>query len=229
MNENYQIHVWDPFVRVFHWSLVAFFVVAYATGDDKNSLHRYVGYAVLVLVTARIIWGFVGTKHARFSDFVRSPLKALSYVKDLVSGKPTYYRGHNPAAAWMILFFLIGNLIICLSGYAAYATKELKPTLGFEPDFSFIQSAYAEDDENDENEEREDVKGGKRHNAETEGKEESDDAEGDSVWGDLHEISAQFMLFLIFAHIMGVVVSSVRHNENLVKAMFTGKKNLDVS
>lgn len=226
MNDNNQIRVWDFFVRVFHWSLVVFFVVAYATGDDKSSLHRYVGYAVMGLVAVRIFWGFVGTKHARFSDFMCSPVKALSYVKDLAVGKPTYYRGHNPAAAWMILFFLIGNLIICLSGYAAYATKELKPTLGYATELSFITSAHADDGEQEEGE---DEDGEKRHNAERDGNEEEDDAEGDSVWGDIHEISAQCMLFLIFVHIMGVAVSSMRHNENLVKTMFTGKKSLHVA
>jgi len=57
MNRNNQILVWDLFVRVFPWSLVLFFIVAYATGEDKNSLHRYVGYGVLGLVAARIFLG----------------------------------------------------------------------------------------------------------------------------------------------------------------------------
>lgn len=182
MKENNQIRVWDLFVRVFHWSLVLFFVVAYATGDDKNSLHRYVGYAILALVAGRIFWGFVGTKHARFSDFMCSPVKAISYVKSLAVGKPTYYPGHNPAAAWMILFLLLGSLVVCLSGYA-----------------------------------------------EGHGEGEKDDAEDDGVWGDIHEISAQCLLFLIFVHIVGVAASSRRHNENLVRAMITGKKTLHVS
>jgi cytochrome b len=211
MNTNNQILVWDLFVRVFHWSLVLFFVVAYATGDDKNSMHRYVGYGVLGLVAARIFWGFVGTKHARFSDFICSPAKALNYVKSLAVGKPPYHTGHNPAAAWMVLFFLSGSLIVCLSGYAAYATKELKPHPEFGNHFSFIENAYADDDE-------------KEHHAGNHHKEKKDDAEGDSIWGDIHEISAQCMVFLILAHILGVTVSSKLHNENLVRAMFTGKK-----
>ncbi len=226
MNENIQLRVWDLFVRVFHWSMVVFFVVAYATGDDKNSLHRFVGYAVVGLVAVRIFWGFVGTKHARFSDFICSPGKALSYLKDLASGKPAYYRGHNPAAGWMILFFLMGSLVICLSGYAAYATKELKPITGLDAGLSRSGSAHADDDEK---EELENDEGERRHKAESDGEEDNDDGEDDSVWGDIHEISAQCMLFLIFVHIMGVAVSSVRHNENLVMAMLTGKKKLHVS
>jgi cytochrome b len=74
--------------------------------------------SVLGLVAARIFWGFVGTKHARFSDFICSPVKALSYVKSLAVGKPPYHTGHNPAAAWMVLFLLIGSLVVCLSGYS---------------------------------------------------------------------------------------------------------------
>ena len=226
MNENNQIHVWDLFVRVFHWSLVGFFVVAYATGDDKNSLHRYVGYAVLGLVAVRIFWGFVGTKHALFSDFICSPVQALGYVKSLACGKPKYYTGHNPAAAWMILFFLIGSLVVCLSGYAAYLIKKVEPALGLGAGFSIIENAYADDDEK---EERGDRKKKKKHHAENDAKGKMEDEETDSVWGDIHEISAQYMVFLIFVHIMGVAVSSIRHNENLVRAMFTGKKNLHVS
>ncbi len=212
MNTNNQIFVWDLFVRIFHWSMVLFFIVAYVTGDDEDALHRYVGYAVMGLVAARIFWGFVGTKYARFSDFICSPIKGVSYIKGLAAGKPTYHIGHNPAAAWIILFFLIGSLVVCLSGYAAYATKELKPILGFDSDLSFIENAYAGNDE-------------KEHRTESHHKEEKDEEEGDSIWGDIHEISAQCMVFLILVHIFGVTVSSILHNENLVRAMFTGKKS----
>jgi len=226
MFTDHQIRVWDLFVRVFHWSLVLFFFVAYATGDDKGSLHRYVGYAVLGLVAVRILWGFIGTEHARFSDFMCSPVKALAYVKGLATGKPTYFIGHNPAAAWVILFFLISSLVVCLSGYAAYVSKEAKPVLGLSTEFSFIGKAYADEDEK---EEREDEEHNKEHGAERDGKGEKEDAESDSIWGDIHEISAQFMLILIFMHIVGVAVSSFIHNENLVRSMITGEKARHVS
>lgn len=216
MNTNNQIIVWDPFVRVFHWSLVLFFIVAYATGDDKSLPHRYVGYGVFGLVAARIFWGFWGTKYARFSDFICSPVKALSYVKSLASGKPPYYTGHNPAAAWMVLFFLIGSLVICLSGFAAYVTKDIKHFPKYGADFSFIEKAYADDD-------------GKKNHADSHHKEKKNKTEDDSIWGDVHEISAQCMLFLIVAHIAGVTVSSILHKENLVRAMFTGRKSLHIS
>jgi len=226
MEDKKQIYVWDLFIRIFHWSLVVFFFAAFATGDDKNSLHRYVGYAVLGLVAARIVWGVVGSPHARFVDFVCSPGKALSYLRSLATGTPAYYSGHNPAAAWMIIFLLIGSLVVCLSGYAAYAAREMKPILGIDTELSIVVSAYADDDEN---EEREHAEEGKRHGAERERHRDNDDAEEESVWGDVHEASAQCMLLAIIVHVVGVAVSSVRHGENLAKAMLTGKKSLHVS
>jgi cytochrome b len=78
-----QIYVWDWFMRVFHWTLVVAFSVAYLTEDDPLTVHVWAGYVVGVLVVARIIWGFVGSPHARFSDFVYAPAAAFRYVRDL--------------------------------------------------------------------------------------------------------------------------------------------------
>jgi cytochrome b len=222
MKANCQIIVWDLFIRISHWLLVVLFFLAYVTADQKGPLHRYVGYAVFGLVVIRIIWGFTGTKHALFSDFVCSPAKAWSYIKELAAGKPKHYTGHNPAAAWMILFFLIGSIVVCISGYKAYAAKGMKSSLDFNNTDSFIAKVYADRDGR-EGHGNKHGRHGKHRNG------EKGDGERDSFWSEIHEISAQFMLFLIVLHVVGVVVSSKMHSENLVKSMITGKKGIDVS
>lgn len=218
MYENKQIYVWDLFVRIFHWSLLPLFFVAYLTGDEKGTLHRYVGYAILGLVALRILWGLLGTKHALFSDFICSPGKALVYLKELATGKPARYTGHNPAAAWMIIFFLANSVLICLSGYAAYTAKVKNPSFGFSNTFSIIETAYADDDGKREHRGKHERRG-KNLKSEREG-----DDDRDSVWSEIHEGLAQFMLVLIGLHIIGVAISSIKHNENLVISMITGRK-----
>lgn len=104
-----QIYVWDPFVRVFHWTLVATFAVAYLTEDDLLTVHVWAGYAVGALLIARIVWGFVGSRHARFSDFVSAPGSTVAYVRDLLRLRAERHLGHSPGGAAMILL-LIGFL-----------------------------------------------------------------------------------------------------------------------
>ena len=76
------VRVWDPLVRVFHWTLAAAFLTAYLVEDDWLGLHIVAGYTVLGLVLFRLVWGALGTRHARFTDFVRSPDAVLAYLKD---------------------------------------------------------------------------------------------------------------------------------------------------
>jgi cytochrome b len=125
------VKVWDPFVRVFHWSLVALFIGAFATGDDSERLHVMFGYAIAALVALRIVWGFVGSQHARFADFVTSPGTALAYVRDALSLKARRYLGHNPAGGAMILLLLVALAGTCVTGYmmttkAWWGSKELE-------------------------------------------------------------------------------------------------------
>lgn len=102
-----RVRVWDPLVRVFHWTLVAAFAVAFITEDEVMGLHIWAGYLALALIGIRLVWGLIGTRHARFSDFVRGPRAVVAYVKDALTFRAPRYLGHNPAGGAMILALLV--------------------------------------------------------------------------------------------------------------------------
>lgn len=116
MRDNNEVQVWDPLVRVFHWTLVAAFAAAYVTEDELMSVHTFAGYLIIGLLAFRLIWGFIGTRHARFSDFVYSPARVLGYLKDMVRGRPQHYLGHNPAGGVMILMLLASLIATVATG-----------------------------------------------------------------------------------------------------------------
>jgi cytochrome b len=124
MDSARQIKVWDPLVRVFHWTLVTAFVIAYMTEDDWMRLHANAGYVITGLLVFRLIWGFVGPRHARFSDFVFSPRLVFSYLRDLLRGKAARYVGHNPAGGAMVIALLLLLTATTVSGIALYAVDE---------------------------------------------------------------------------------------------------------
>jgi cytochrome b len=111
------VKVWDLFVRVFHWSLAGLFVVAYATGDEIEKVHIAAGYTIAALLSLRILWGFVGPRHARFSSFVRPPREVLAYVRDVMLLRAPRYIGHNPAGGAMILALLAMLAATCATGF----------------------------------------------------------------------------------------------------------------
>lgn len=116
--------VWDPFVRIFHWTLVLSFFIAYITEEDFLTIHSFAGYAILALLLLRIVWGLIGTRHARFSDFIYSPQTIKAFIKDTFSFKAKRYLGHNPAGGAMILLMLISLLITTATGLAVYGLEE---------------------------------------------------------------------------------------------------------
>src|SRR5690606_31687679 len=101
-----QIAVWDLFVRVFHWALVAAFTVAYLI-EEPHIIHVWAGYVVAGLIVARVVWGFIGSPHARFTDFVYAPGTTVAYMRDLLLLRGKRYLGHSPAGGYMILLLLV--------------------------------------------------------------------------------------------------------------------------
>jgi cytochrome b len=166
------VKVWDLFVRCFHWSLVGLFVTAYLTGDEIEQVHVAAGYAIAALLVSRIVWGFVGPRHARFRAFVRSPRAVLAYLRDAAHFRARRHLGHNPAGGAMIIALFATLTGTCVTGYMMTT---------------------------------------------------------DAFWGaewmeELHAAMANITVALIVLHVLGVLVASFEHRENLVMAMMTGRK-----
>jgi len=110
------IRVWDPFVRIFHWSLVALFIINWISADELERLHEVTGYSIAVLIGLRLVWGLVGGRHARFGDFIFRPATVIAYVKDVLFLRPRRYLGHNPAGGAMVLALLFSLLVAVGTG-----------------------------------------------------------------------------------------------------------------
>ena len=115
--------VWDVPTRVFHALLIACFAGAWITGDSERwrVLHVTLGLTMAGLVAWRVIWGLVGTRHARFADFVRGPGKVVAYLKSLPTRRPEHHVGHNPAGGWAVLALLGLTAVTTGLGWAAYS------------------------------------------------------------------------------------------------------------
>ncbi len=111
-----RVKVWDPAVRLSHLAMGVLVLVAFLTSeeDDRLPLHMRLGLVLLGVVVFRIVWGFVGTPHARFADFVRGPKVVLEALKAMARGTPTHTVGHNPVGALMVLA-LLGTLLVTAS------------------------------------------------------------------------------------------------------------------
>jgi cytochrome b len=111
------VYVWDLPVRLFHWSLVLLVIASWASRElDYMEVHRWSGYAILTLVAFRIGWGFVGTRHARFADFVRTPRAMRAYMADTLAGRKAGFLGHNPAGGWSVIALLACLLVQAVTG-----------------------------------------------------------------------------------------------------------------
>jgi cytochrome b len=112
-----RVRVWDPFIRIFHWALAAAFLVAYLSHGGYLSVHRWAGYAIAVLVVLRVIWGFIGSTHARFADFVTGPRELSRYLGLLLRRREPRHLGHNPAGGAMIVLMLGLLAALCITGF----------------------------------------------------------------------------------------------------------------
>ncbi len=166
------VRVWDPFVRVFHWSQAALIAVAWLTEDGPKTLHQTAGYIIAGMLALRVVWGFVGPRHARFSDFVRGPSTVLGYMRAMVAGREPRYLGHNPAGGAMVVALLLTVAGTAMTGW-------LQTTDAFW---------------------------------------------GSSVMEEIHETLASLILVLVAAHLVGVTLASMRHDENLARSMVDGRK-----
>ena len=111
------VRVWDPAVRLLHWSLVAGVAASWITRDGGGRLHEWLGYATLAVVVSRALWGFVGPAPARFAQFVRGPGETWRYARLVAAGREPRYIGHNPLGAAMIVALLATVAFVCLTGW----------------------------------------------------------------------------------------------------------------
>lgn len=184
--ERKTIKVWDLPIRIFHWLLVLLFIAAYVTnalGPNYFQYHLWTGYAVIVLVSFRIIWGLVGTYHARFINFIHNPITTVQYTFATLKNIEKHYAGHNPLGAIMVVLLLVAILIQAVTGL--FTNDEI---LNLGPLYAYVT---------------------------------------DELSLQLTSIHRQLFYWIscaILIHIIAVFIHVFFKKENLIKAMFTGKK-----
>ncbi|MGJ7582092.1 cytochrome b/b6 domain-containing protein [Variovorax sp. RHLX14] len=172
MSSGRAVKVWDPLVRLLHWGLVASIAITWIASEAWLRAHEIAGYVALGIVAVRLVWGFVGSVHARFGDFVRRPSTVWRYSVDVARSREVRHLGHNPLGGWMVLALLASVAVTGFSGWL-YTTDRFWGL----------------------------------------------------AWVDLlHRTSAWTMVGLIVLHLVGVLFTSLRHRENLVASMLSGRK-----
>lgn len=175
MTRARSLRVWDPLVRVLHWSLVSAIAVAWLSTLRVGiplAWHEPAGYIAMGCVAVRLVWGLRGPRYTRFRQFVRNPLATLRYAHAVWQGHAPRHIGHNPLGGWMVLALLALTGGIAVSGW--------------------LQT--------------------------------TDRYWGSEVLERVHTGLAWSLLGLIFLHVVGVLLTSRHHGENLVLAMLDGRK-----
>ncbi|MEG6508353.1 cytochrome b/b6 domain-containing protein [Methyloligella sp. 2.7D] len=213
------IYVWDPFVRIFHWVLFIAFTVSYLTGDEVMGVHVWSGYLICLLLITRIIWGFVGPEHARFSSFIYRPSAVFSYLGDLLRFRGKRYLGHSPAGGAMVIALLLSLTITVTSGLLNLGANDNAGPLG-----SFFPEVVHEEPAGHTHDEAA-TDGAAAHDEAAAGEEEGHvhTPFGDAAH-EVHEIFANITLALVILHVLGVILASIAHREHLPRSMVTGYK-----
>jgi len=117
-----KILVWDWPVRLGHWLMAGGFIIAWLTAESETwrLVHVVAGSCVLAVALFRLPWGLIGSRYARFGEFVRGPGAVKAYMASLLRLEPNHHVGHNPAGAWAIVGLLALTLMVGATGWAAY-------------------------------------------------------------------------------------------------------------
>lgn len=112
-----QVAVWDPLVRLIHWSLALTILLNGAFVDEESKAHEWIGYIALGLVGLRLVWALIGPKYARFSAFPPSPRRAVRHIKAMLAGDRSVHLSHNPLGALMAYNIWASVIAIGVTGY----------------------------------------------------------------------------------------------------------------
>lgn len=187
--EQVEQEVWDIPIRLFHWSIVILIGFAWWSGEQRLlDWHRRAGYAVLCLLLFRVLWGFFGSRHARFANFLSHPARAIGYArKSLFTRRTSMSLGHNPIGGWSVIVLLGVMLLQTLLGLFAVDIDGLESG-----PLSYLVSF-----------------------------------EMGRIAAETHHLVFNALLLLIGLHVAAIAFYLIYKNENLTKAMITGKAHGD--
>jgi cytochrome b len=182
-----KVPVWDLPTRVFHWLLVGLVGFTFATGKiggNAMTWHLWGGFAVLVLVCFRVLWGLVGGRHARFRNFLSGPRTVWDYAVALGRVDTPRYLGHNPLGGWSIVAMLL--VLLIQVGTGLFANDDI---LTEGPLYALVSKAVSD------------------------------------ALTRVHRFNQQVLAALVAVHVAAVFFHLVVKRENLIGAMFTGRKS----